>query len=306
MGFIRTKLGWIRRRLFGNADEAVRKLQKDVASLDLLVKSLVDIRTLPKAVGVLRLVQMANVALLKLLTDTMTANGLNYWLESGTLIGAVRHRGFIPWDDDIDISMTRDDYIKLEKILRKELPESEGFKVIRSNCIRFQYVGTPCQVDIFPYDIYEVPRENLEVVEKEIWNVWRSLYDRIKIDWSRLKTDGCVLSGMSFDEIDTQSAMLVKAHSGDCRLILAGFEMHGDTDFFTPYEAVFPLSEIKFEGLMFKAPHDCDKLLSQQFGDYMQFPHSFKTHDDIRARLTDSSAEKMRVLMNKSGIGSTL
>ncbi len=302
MGSFRSMLGRIRRRIFGNTADEINELRGRVESLDILIKSLFDIRTMPRATGGLRLMQMANAALLKVLADAMTRNGLDYWLESGTLLGAVRHKGFIPWDDDIDISVTREDYLKIEKMVAKELPESAGFRALRSNCIRFQLMGTPCQIDIFQYDIYNVSETEQEQAEKEIWDAWRPLHEKIKLDWKRLKTDGHILSGMSFDEIDAASADLVKSHTGDRRLLLAGFEMHGDTDFFTPYESVFPLSEIEFEGIHFKAPHDCDKLLVQQFGDYMQYPREFRIHDDIRSRLSEQAIVKMKDLIKKAGL----
>lgn len=58
----------------------------------------------------------AMVKMLQTLADICEANGLRYYLDGGTLIGAARHKGFIPWDDDIDVMMPKPDCIKLKKI----------------------------------------------------------------------------------------------------------------------------------------------------------------------------------------------
>ena len=58
---------------------------------------------------------------------------IQYWLSSGTLIGAVRHKGFIPWDDDIDIEMLWPDYKRLMKVLPEELPETMALQTAETD-----------------------------------------------------------------------------------------------------------------------------------------------------------------------------
>ena len=64
--------------------------------------------------------QKIELEILKYIDKVCKENSLTYFLAYGTLIGAIRHKGFIPWDDDVDIQMPRDDYNKLCEILKKE------------------------------------------------------------------------------------------------------------------------------------------------------------------------------------------
>lgn len=65
----------------------------------------------------------AELEVLEIVTDICEQNHITYFADSGTLLGAVRHQGFVPWDDDIDIALLRDDYNRLIQILPAKLPD---------------------------------------------------------------------------------------------------------------------------------------------------------------------------------------
>ena len=72
--------------------------------------------------SLLRRQQMRMLEILLEVDKICKKHDIPYWLSSGTLIGAMRHDGFIPWDDDLDIEMLRKDYVRLMAVLPKELP----------------------------------------------------------------------------------------------------------------------------------------------------------------------------------------
>ena len=113
------------------------------------------------------------------INNTCDKNNIKLFLVGGSLLGAVRHKGFIPWDDDMDFGLIRKDYIKLREIFDKELGEkyylrcpnskypngNRFMQIYKKNTILESYEGnTPLQpncisIDIFPYDY--VPENKL-------------------------------------------------------------------------------------------------------------------------------------------------
>ena len=86
-------------------------------------------------------IQKVSLEILKKITDICEQEGLRYFLTYGTLIGAVRHKGYIPWDDDVDIAMPRPDYDKLLNYLAKN--GQDNLEVFNTNtCKKYPYMIT--------------------------------------------------------------------------------------------------------------------------------------------------------------------
>ena len=116
--------------------------------------------------------QLVGLHLLYVFDEICSRNHLTYFLEGGTALGAIRHKGFIPWDDDVDVGMPIADYRKFLNIARDELPEdvilqtpsdvptlARTFSKLR-DCYSFSYenCSIPCNaqsgipIDIFPFE----------------------------------------------------------------------------------------------------------------------------------------------------------
>lgn len=76
----------------------------------------------------LRSIQLAEYEILKIVVDIFETNGICYYLPGGSVLGAVRHQGFILWDDDIDIMVPREDYDRIGEIFDKQLPDQLVFQ----------------------------------------------------------------------------------------------------------------------------------------------------------------------------------
>ena len=83
----------------------------------------------------LRQAQLRMLEIVKAVDEVCRRHDIHYWIDAGTLLGAVRHKGFIPWDDDVDIAVMREEYGKLRDCLMKELPVDFVFVDWRSHSL---------------------------------------------------------------------------------------------------------------------------------------------------------------------------
>lgn len=98
-------------------------------------------------------VHEVNLKMLKEIDRICRKHGIQYALDSGTLLGAIRHQGFIPWDDDVDVMFTRKNYEKFARVARRELPP--GMSFVEPN----EYHDGTAFYDFVPRLIYENSRK---------------------------------------------------------------------------------------------------------------------------------------------------
>lgn len=108
----------------------------------------------------LREFQLNLLEMLKELDKVLKENKLPYFLLGGSALGAVRHKGFIPWDDDIDIGLWRNDFEKMEKILQEKLPKNLLYCKVGKNKIPHAPIG-------YLYDISnpDIPLEKVPTID---------------------------------------------------------------------------------------------------------------------------------------------
>lgn len=126
---------------------------------------------MPRATGRLRNIQLAENCILQRVKDICDANGLEMFLVGGTLLGAVRHRGFIPWDNDVDIGMMLSDYLKLVELLKDDpLLRADNYYNydvgLRIPKIKFRAVDV-FWIDVLLFDLIDVTSESLDAVWEE-------------------------------------------------------------------------------------------------------------------------------------------
>lgn len=253
----------------------------------------------------IRKYQMAQLRILEYFDAVCRENHLTYFLVFGTLLGAVRHGGFIPWDADIDVAMYREDYETIRNILTENAP-SELFyehysteknhisphaelRIVGTRVIFSNTSLTGCDpqndgiyIDIFPIDKVADPDETERKQVKKIKKLRRLVYYKAAIDYdsgeSKFKNIGKVvlsnvLKPFSLKYINIKTDQIMQIHNSETTNYVAIL-----TDPLVYRKQLFPCSvfgkgkEIVFEGHMFMVPEEPEQFLSIRYGDYMKLP----------------------------------
>ena len=263
---------------------------------------------------VLHYVQKVQLELLKKVDDLCRKNGIRYMAIHGTLLGAVRHKGFIPWDDDVDIAMLREDYERFIQACEEQLnddyflqtPENDqscfygGYCKLRDNrtsALEYKNTGKDCNqgiwIDILPLDHCPRDEQRRRKLQKKItfWQRIRLAY--LYKHWTNVLCDvrgGEVSLYYILRKVISQEITMRRLRTlyQSCapegyRSILANY--YGDRDNKNVFleQECSDLKEMPFEDIQIMVPAAYDKWLRQRYGEcYMEMP-------DAKQRYSHSS-----------------
>lgn len=240
-------------------------------------------------------VQTSAIGILKAFISVCQKHGLRYYALYGTCLGAVRHQGFIPWDDDIDVGMPRRDYDKFLQIAQEELPSQyflqnyqtekeylQHFSKIRDTNTTFietdvahMHMNHGVYIDVYPLD--GVPQNKIlrKIIFTRLKSLQLGIYGHYISDTRHLKMRSKIIRQV-MKSLYTPSQLHRKWHALASRYDYDQSDLvcyYGSKSrHLIPREYFGAGIEMKYEDLQMIVPVQYDKFLTIIYGNYMTLP----------------------------------
>ena len=252
-----------------------------------------------------RRLQLIQLDLLREVDRVCRANNINYVISDGSMLGAIRHKGFIPWDDDIDVCMLREEYEKFKKVANQLNPEIAyfqdhttdpnyfwGYGKVRRTGTRFVRVGQShlkfkdgVGMDIFPLD--DVPNSTIGRMLQDfrLFLMRKHLYAQVAIKNEKKKIPLLIYKIMAkkkpakiLKKYDKMAAKSSSSNNKEVRLYF--YQAPGKQYVKTPLRHRYSMPkkwfietmDVPFEDMIARGVKDYDNYLKYMFHDYMTPP----------------------------------
>ena len=273
-------------------DISMEDLYHQLERMQVALTAMMPPHSMPKATGFARTLQLLNLEILVEIDRICRKHNLRYWLSFGSALGAIRHSGFIPWDDDIDICMIHDDWQKFNAIAKQELPEAFTSMVLPGD------IGRVCRREF-------MPTTDEELINFTLWKNQDKLFfgvdifpvywlkneisddDAAEFIWEtrkkkhlKMKRDGHDIRARIRIQEETDEALLPIIGEEGSRRIFASLHCFHPMPYIWHSDDIFPLKEVHFEGKKFLAAKESALILWQEHGDFWT-PLVMPTHVNL-------------------------
>lgn len=266
-------------------------------------KNNIDITTVPTATGDYRNYQLATLAMLLDFDKICKDKNIHYWLDFGSLMGAIRHKGFIPWDDDIDLGIFREDYKKIFDIVNNNTINPDIYAEFYSG-IFIKIKHKKCDdifLDLFPVDEYgETTSTKKQLKEtKKIKKIVAKLLKELK----------------KYSTNSSYRQKIIEKYRKECVLInelpedrtkmqyIWGIEFpHKWKNWFTNYDVYFPFKTINFEGFEFPCMNKPEEYLEKIYGNYMAYPKKMRLGHGVLKERSEEEKNIIKSIIENKGL----